>query len=36
VAQFVASATTGTDNSPQALAFLNGEGLLEMIEEEFL
>ena len=36
VAQFVASATTGADNSTQALAFLNGEGLLEMIEEEFL
>ena len=36
VAQFVASATTGTDNSTQALAFLNGEGLLELIDEEFL
>lgn len=36
VAQFVASATTGTDNSAQALAFLSGEGLLEMIDEEFL
>ena len=36
VAQFVASATTGTDNSTQAIAFLNGEGLLEIIEEEFL
>jgi len=36
VTQFVASATTGTDNTTQALAFLNGEGLLEIIEEEFL
>jgi len=36
VAQFVASATTGTDNGVQEVAFLNGEGLLEIIEEEFL
>lgn len=36
VAQIVAEATTGIDNTSQAIAFLNGEGLLEMIEEEFL
>jgi hypothetical protein len=36
VAQFVASATTGAENSTQALAFFNGEGLLEMIDEDFL
>jgi hypothetical protein len=36
VAQIVASATTGADGATQALAFLNGEGLLEIIEEEFL
>lgn len=36
VAQMVASATTGADNTSQALAFLHGEGLLEIIEEEFL
>jgi hypothetical protein len=36
VAQIVAEATTGMDNTSQAIAFLNGEGLLEMIEEEFL
>ncbi|MFN3745440.1 MAG: hypothetical protein ACK4TL_12110 [Hyphomicrobiaceae bacterium] len=36
VAQMVASATTGSDGANQALAFLNGEGLLEIIEEEFL
>lgn len=35
VTQIVASATTGTE-TPQALAFLSGEGLLEIIEEEFL
>jgi hypothetical protein len=35
VTQIVASATTGTE-APQALAFLSGEGLLEIIEEEFL
>jgi hypothetical protein len=32
----VADATTGTDNTYQALAFLNGEGLLEIIEEDYL
>lgn len=36
VAQFVADATTGADNTSQAIAFLNGEGFLEIIEEEFL
>lgn len=36
VTQMVAEATTGTDNTYQALAFLNGEGLLEIIEEDFL
>jgi hypothetical protein len=36
VAQMVADATTGTDNTYQALAFLNGEGLLEIIEEDYL
>lgn len=36
IAQIVASATTGTDSTSQALAFLNGEGLLEILEEEFL
>ena len=36
VAQMVASATTGADNTSQALAFLQGEGFLEIIEEEFL
>ncbi len=35
VTQIVASATTGTE-SPQSIAFLSGEGLLEIIEEEFL
>lgn len=36
VAQIVADATTGTDNTYQALAFLNGEGLLEILDEDFL
>lgn len=36
VAQMVADATTGSDSSYQALAFLNGEGLLEIIDEDFL
>ena len=36
VGEIVANATTGTDNTSQVLAFLNGEGLLEIIEEEFL
>jgi hypothetical protein len=36
VAQIVAEATTGTDNTAQMLAFLDGEGLLEIIEEDFL
>ena len=35
VAEMVVDATTGTDSS-QAIAFLNGEGLLEIIEEDFL
>ncbi len=36
VSQIVAEATTGDVSASQAIAFLNGEGLLEMIEEEFL
>lgn len=36
VARMVADATTGTDNTYQALAFLDGEGLLEIIEEDYL
>lgn len=36
VSEIVAAATTGDNSASQAIAFLNGEGLLEMIEEEFL